>query len=862
MPQHASADFSLSLLKSSSSARKRQALAEARRNNDHVFMALYQDKLSYKDMKTLMSGLGLNNSPRAHDILMSYRILATLEKYLEETDSWSFNMLNNYEFQKNVRQFDLDVAVVVGARSEHLLAEIYSWNIPKLKKTIMGFSTYASDDATILTVLVFRILNNYSTLEFTLQLALSRATLIKIHHEMCTLFTKIPGVNDADDDPRLQNERSRNQGLVDAYRHFVTSLLSELESTPFESVQQELFQIVRDLRSMFYKFADSGASTNFKPLEENSAGQTRALPEHDSSSSPQRTPTKPSSMEEAFPKTSAGESNSAATGADSTTTTPSVPHAAVPSSATTKGSLEGQWRGPNSKNGSSDTTKASSSSGPSDSTRAGGLSSVLGSGSSSSFAFGSASSARAQGTSRRVFSGSSNSVVSSLSEELPNMLQAFELARRREEYFKQNSQQQPEQQQQQQYTSPPATPSRPAKKSDTNDPLKTPTSSTASETVFSPESSAYYSSPSYSSYGSYAPNAASSTSSTLSGASGADSSTTTSAASTPVHPKPANVKNQSPIAEAAASSEQMVQVKMINGRMMMKVESGHYVDMQTWADRANTVSEVNHQSVTHPSYSVNVQQNGISSPTSASHAQLHTEGSLPKKPSSQFLSIHSDSLKKKSSSNFVVPASPVEKKSNDEQAFIPPTQPATAATPVSTADSTSSSTQLVHSTASNPVPTTSSYGVASIFQPWLKSSYHAPVLPKDGAADNTSSSTLVVSKKEPAQQQDATASSMSTLEFLKQNASSMGISSSQTQQTQQNGTSSSFGGFPLKANNGALTGFRGQQPGGAQFAQQSSAAPGVNTTVVGPAGDKSWIKGMIGNAEMQFPKNYTNEMGF
>lgn len=251
--------------------------------DDHLIEVFKSDALTYKDVEELVVGL---NPQRAPDILISYRILSTLTKYLEETNSWTFCMLNNYDFQMNVRQFDLDVAIVIGRRAEHILSEIHSWNIPKLKKMVMGFTTYYSDEATILTIIIFRIVSKYSDLEFTLQLALSRSTLIKINYEMTGLFSKFPGGSDAagsDSNPELS---SRNDELVSAYRKFVSQLLNEIENSPFESVQQELFQVVRDLKSMFSKFSDSRVSKSLEDkFDEDDAfyGEARLppLPEND-----------------------------------------------------------------------------------------------------------------------------------------------------------------------------------------------------------------------------------------------------------------------------------------------------------------------------------------------------------------------------------------------------------------------------------------------------------------------------------------------------------------------------------------------------------------------------------------------------
>lgn len=222
-------------------------------SEDRVLAILDSDSLDYKDIEELVVGF---SPQRAQDILMSFRILSTLSQYLDETESWTFCLLNNYDFQNNMRQFDLDVAIVVGKRAEHLLSEINAWNIPRLKRMVASVTAYYSDEATILTILVFRIVSKYSDLEFTLQLALSRATLIKIHYEMAALFAKLPGGSESSSKADTASA-ARNLDLVTAYRKFVSQLLDEIESTPFESVQQELFQVVRDLRTMFSKYSDA-----------------------------------------------------------------------------------------------------------------------------------------------------------------------------------------------------------------------------------------------------------------------------------------------------------------------------------------------------------------------------------------------------------------------------------------------------------------------------------------------------------------------------------------------------------------------------------------------------------------------------
>lgn len=132
-------------------------------------MALYQDRLSYKDMKALISALGLSNSPRAHDILMSYRILSTLEKYLEETDSWSFNMLSNYEFQKrapvwpwrcNRRWCSLRTSSCWNIFLEYPQAKKQSWgflHIPQMTQQFLQFLYFVSLTITLHLSLLFNL---------------------------------------------------------------------------------------------------------------------------------------------------------------------------------------------------------------------------------------------------------------------------------------------------------------------------------------------------------------------------------------------------------------------------------------------------------------------------------------------------------------------------------------------------------------------------------------------------------------------------------------------------------------------------------------------------------------------------------
>lgn len=463
------------------SAESTSSLVPFDAGDDHVLEILHSENLQYNDVEALVVNL---NPQRAQDILMSYRILSTLTQYMDETESWKFCLLNNYDFQNAVRQFDLDVAIVVGKRAEHLLAEIYAWNIPRLKRMVTSFSAYYTDEATILTMIVFRIMSKYSDLEFTLQLALSRATLIKIHYEMAGLFSKLPGGSESTSSTDA-GSTSRNNDLVAAYRKFVSQLLEEIETTPFESVQQELFQIVHDLRSMFSKFSDSRM---LKSLESDS----------------------PSRDETFF---------------DLSASTPSLSQSAsgrLPP-------LAEEWQGSSSGNTSKDHKRTMSS--------------------STSFSNATAASIR-----------------STLSEELPAIMHAFEIARNREEYSKQQKQASSQQQHLSVpslsgQTTPPETPVR-ASRTSSSDLFKSPTDTSMS-------SSSIFSSP---------------LSTTSTNTMKSQQWPTPNA----VPPKPASILSSSAAVVKAELPSKAMEVKMISNRMMIEVD-GKFIDMQDWAERVNSV---------------------------------------------------------------------------------------------------------------------------------------------------------------------------------------------------------------------------------------------------------------------------------
>lgn len=213
--------------------------------NDPILKVLYNANLTQDDIDALSEGF---DSMDRDDVMTAYRILNKLTHYMSETESWSFGVLAAYDFQTPARHFDIDIAVVVGMKSENLLREISSWGIEKLKNKVNQLPVLYSDSATVLTTLVLRIISLYSDLEFKLQLALSRSTLVKIHSELEGLLTTFESHDDVKD-------RREDPPLVKKYRSFVTQLITELETTPFEDVQQEMFQVVRDLHEMFLKFS-------------------------------------------------------------------------------------------------------------------------------------------------------------------------------------------------------------------------------------------------------------------------------------------------------------------------------------------------------------------------------------------------------------------------------------------------------------------------------------------------------------------------------------------------------------------------------------------------------------------------------
>lgn len=232
---------------------------------DPVLGLLDKTDVSEEEIYALCKGY---EDVKADDVIYAFHVWTSILAYLKEVESGWFSLLQNYAIDTttDVDQFHLDLAVRVGARSQELLDDLYTWNVKRLKRKVnrMMPSIVSSDAASLLTVLVLRILSKYSQLEFKLQLALSRSTLIKINYELTGLLSKVGnkahrhGLFSMFGNSRTVAAAYDNPLLM-KYRSFVKQLLDEMESTPFESVQQEMFQVVHDLRQMFVQFSQAAS---------------------------------------------------------------------------------------------------------------------------------------------------------------------------------------------------------------------------------------------------------------------------------------------------------------------------------------------------------------------------------------------------------------------------------------------------------------------------------------------------------------------------------------------------------------------------------------------------------------------------
>ncbi len=178
----------------------------------------------------------------AGDIFVAFEILCKLQTYYEETQSWSFKLLAQYEFDAPPNEFEFDLAKMINQRSRSLLNKMGVWDITGLRDKVQRLPQL-SDWGMVLTSLVLRIMSVYAKVEFNLRLALSRSTLVRIHCELAELI-----VDQVDE---------TGSTLVNKYRSFVSQLLREMEEAPTIIEQEKMFKTVNDLHHMFSSFKDS-----------------------------------------------------------------------------------------------------------------------------------------------------------------------------------------------------------------------------------------------------------------------------------------------------------------------------------------------------------------------------------------------------------------------------------------------------------------------------------------------------------------------------------------------------------------------------------------------------------------------------
>ncbi len=220
---------------------------------DPILDIVKNDSITTREVELISSSSHF--SPREQDeCLAAANILTALENYLKETNGWRFCTLNNYDFNvaAESRSFGKDVASVVANRSQEILDDTKSWNIEQLKTSVMKLEYHFTDSSALLTGLILRIITRYNELQSILELAMIRASLIKMNHELSAIFDKI--------DSKTKQEGQKASPIVTAYRSFVSSLLREMENSPYEEVQQEMVQIVKDLERMFHVFNTSQSS--------------------------------------------------------------------------------------------------------------------------------------------------------------------------------------------------------------------------------------------------------------------------------------------------------------------------------------------------------------------------------------------------------------------------------------------------------------------------------------------------------------------------------------------------------------------------------------------------------------------------
>lgn len=253
-------------------------------SRDPVLTALQDSRLSSEKLDSLVESF---SDIDAEDVTCAWSILSTINQYTEEVTSWpEINVLDeqqpandfsapdhsSYSFasflsnpsfytssrtnprtppppsSQELRPIEIDIAMFISRRAQGLLNELASWEIDVLKSKIHSLPAFHSDAATLLTMLVLRIVSTYSKLQLQLQLALSKATFAKIHFELTALLSKVsPDIGETNP-------------LILKYRSFVTQLLSQVENAPVESIQ-EMLLIAQDLQRMFAVYAASYKET-------------------------------------------------------------------------------------------------------------------------------------------------------------------------------------------------------------------------------------------------------------------------------------------------------------------------------------------------------------------------------------------------------------------------------------------------------------------------------------------------------------------------------------------------------------------------------------------------------------------------
>ncbi|KAG5366490.1 hypothetical protein CJU89_0918 [Yarrowia sp. B02] len=205
----------------------------------------------------------------AHECTMAFRILHTINANLKETQSWPFQLLRHCDLEHvtgkaswldrlrkkpqktegSKTAFNINIANKVHKQCAQMKTQMQQWDIKHLQNVtgkLLTNGSFTSDASSVLITLVLRILSRYSELEDQLDLAMSRATLIKINYELTEKLSR--ELENSDDEDEVNP-------LLVAYRSFVKQLLSELDTD--SDNKQDLLQVVKDLEDMYKQYASS-----------------------------------------------------------------------------------------------------------------------------------------------------------------------------------------------------------------------------------------------------------------------------------------------------------------------------------------------------------------------------------------------------------------------------------------------------------------------------------------------------------------------------------------------------------------------------------------------------------------------------